>query len=143
VAWPLRNYDDIQKVLAVFSRNRFEDTVVEFRSHCPQLPELLTAFASQKERYSTDQLIKLLRDSVLQQVHPVISGYTNPVQPREVGQFLFEIGFPSARFDRPDGSYEHATFAEQPDLLNSRTNIDQGYSWEIHPVFRQALRLRD
>ena len=137
------NYDDVEKTLPAFSRNRFEDTVVEFRSHCPQLPELLTAFAAQKERYTTDQLLKMLRDSVLQQIHPVIAGYTHPVQPREVAQFLFEIGFLSARLDRQDSSYEHATFAEQPDLLDSRTNIDQGYSWEIHPVFRQALRLRD
>lgn len=136
------NWDDINGVLADFSKNRYDDTIVEFKSHCAELPELLTAFANQSERYTTDQLLKLLRDSVLQQVHPRIAGYTHPVQPREVAQFLFEIGFLSARLDKPDGSYEHATYADQPDLLDSRVNLDQGYSWEIHPVFRQVLRLR-
>lgn len=136
------NFDDVMEVMAQFSRNRYDDTIVEFKSHCAELPELLTAFANQRERYTTDELIKLLRDSVLQQVHPRISGYTNPPQPREVAQFLFEIGFLSARRDRTDGSYEHLTFADKPDLLSSRTNIDQGHSWEIHPVFRQTLNLR-
>ena len=136
------NWDDIKDVLASFSKNRYDDTIVEFKSHCAELPELLTAFASQRERYATDELMKLLRDNVLQQVHPRISGYTYPHQPREVAQFLFEIGFLSARLDRADGSYEHATYAEQPDLLDSRLNLDQGYSWEIHPVFRQTLKLR-
>jgi hypothetical protein len=49
-------------------------------------------------------LLKLMRDSVLQQVRPKIAGYTEPVQPREVAQFLFERGFLSARLDRSDGS---------------------------------------
>lgn len=136
------NWDDIKDVLGSFSKNRYDDTVIEFKSHCAELPELLTAFTNQKERYTTDELLKLIRDSVLQQIHPKIAGYTEPVQPREVAQFLFEIGFLSARLDRQDGSYEHKTFAEKPDLLDSRLNIDQGYSWEIHPVFRQALNLR-
>ncbi|WP_200954417.1 P-loop ATPase, Sll1717 family [Rhizobacter sp. Root1221] len=136
------NWDDIKDVLASFSKNRYDDTIVEFKSHCAELPELLTAFANQRERYTTDELLKLFRDSVLQQVHPKISGYTHPVQPREVAHFLFEIGFLSARLDRPDGSYEHATYADQPDLLDSRVNLDQGYSWEIHPVFRHVLKLR-
>lgn len=136
------NWDDIKDVLASFSKNRYDDTIVEFKSQCAELPELLTAFANQSERYTTDALLKLLRDSVLQQVHPKVAGYTYPVQPREVAQFLFEIGFLSARLDRPDGSYEHASYADQPDLLDSRVNLDQGYSWEIHPVFRHALKLR-
>ena len=136
------NWDDVKDVLGTFSKNRFDDTIIEFKSHSAELPELLTAFASQSERYTTDELLKLLRDSVIQQVHPKIAGYAFPVQPREVAQFLFEIGFLSARLDRPDGSYEHTTFADHPDLLDSRTNIDQGYSWEIHPVFRQTLKLR-
>lgn len=136
------NWDDIKDVLADFSKNRYDDTIVEFKSHCAELPELLTAFANQSAGYTTDELLKLLRNSVLQHVHPRISGYSFPVQPREVAQFLFEIGFLSARLDKQDGSYEHATYADQPDLLDSRVNLDQGYSWEIHPVFRQVLKLR-
>lgn len=136
------NWDDVKDVLASFSKNRYDDTIVEFKSHCAELPELLTAFTNQSERFTTDSLLKLLRDNVLQQVHPKIAGYSTPVQPREVAQFLFEIGFLSARLDRPDGTYEHKTFADLPDLLDSRVNIDQGYSWEIHPVFRQTLKLR-
>jgi hypothetical protein len=27
--------------------------------------------------------------------------------------------------------------------LKARTNLDTGLIWEIHPVFRQALEMRD
>ena len=42
-----------------------------------------------------------------------------------------------------DGSYEHISFEDNPALLKSRTSVDNGVSWEIHPVFRQALQLKN
>jgi hypothetical protein len=64
-------------------------------------------------------------------------------RPVDVAAFLFQIGFLSARRNLEDGGYEHLTFADKPDLLRARTNLDDGVRWEIHPVFRQALQMRD
>lgn len=135
------NFDDVMSVMDNFSTNRKDDTIVEFRTQCPELQELLNAFADQPEKYTTDELFKTLTNRVLQQIRPHIVGVSPPTLPREVAHFLYEIGFLSARRDNPDGSYTHVAYSEEPDLLGSRLNLDQGFSWEIHPVFRQSLRL--
>lgn len=135
--------DDLNTVLKPFGRRRIDDTVAEFRSLCPEIEELITAFADQSERYATADLTTTITNRVLQAVTPHIVGVAGKPGPLDVAAFLFQIGFLSARRDRDDGSYEHITFSDNPTLLTARTNIDQGVSWEIHPVFRQALNLRD
>lgn len=80
---------------------------------------------------------------MLQGLNPRITGAGVRATNRDVAQFLFQIGFLSARHDNSDGSYEHLTFADRPNLLRANTNIDEGVSWEIHPVFRNALKLKD
>lgn len=135
--------DDIIKQLDEFGRRRIGDTVAEFRSQCPQIENLIIAFADQPERFTTDQLLQVIRDRVLQGVHPKIEGVIGNPGPREVAHFLFQIGFLSARRDEPDGSYVHLSYAARPNLLRATTNLDEGVSWEIHPVFRQTLRLKN
>jgi len=137
------NFDDIQKELEAFGKRRIEDSVAEFRSQCPELEELLVAFVSQPERFTTDELIKAIQNRVLQAVHPRIVGLLGTPSPREVAHFLFQIGFLTARRDLGNDEYEHLSYADNPTLLNARTNVDQGHSWEIHPVFRQALKLKN
>ncbi|TGP40333.1 hypothetical protein EN871_29215 [bacterium M00.F.Ca.ET.228.01.1.1] len=137
------NFEDIDDQLVEFGRKRIDDTVAEFKSQCPQLEDLLTAFAGQSERFSTDQLLSAINNRILQAVSPQIVGILGKPSSREVARFLFQIGFLTARKDRLDGGYDHVTFSENPALLGAKTNIDQGHSWEIHPVFRQVLKLKN
>jgi hypothetical protein len=134
---------DLCEVLPTFGRKRIDDTVAEFEAQCPEVGELIAAFAQQSERYRTADLISTIANRVLQAVTPHIAGVMGAPTPRDVAAFLFQIGFLSAREDRDDGTYRHIAFSDNPSLLVARTNIDQGLSWEIHPVFRQALGLRD
>jgi hypothetical protein len=135
--------NDLNGVLKSFGRRRIEDTVAEFKSLCPEIEELITAFANQSERYVTADLTTTITNRVLQTIYPHIFDVYGKPGPLDVAALLFQIGFLSARRDRTDGTYEHITFSDNPTLLSARTNIDQGVSWEIHPVFRQALNLRD
>lgn len=137
------NYDDIDDVLPNFSQRRVQDTIAEFRSQCPEIEELLTAFVGEAERATTAELISALKNRVLQGVHPKIVGIVGKPSPMEVAHFLFQIGFLTARRDLPGGHYEHISYTDNPALLNARTNVDQGFVWEIHPVFRQALKLKN
>lgn len=132
----------IRSTLADFGRRRIEDTNSEFRPQCPQVGEIIAAFADQQEQYTTDQLITTIKNRVLQALSPQIAGGSGKTRPIDVAQFLFRIGFLTARREVENG-YEHVTYADNPTLFSVRTNIDQGHSWEIHPVFRQALGLRD
>jgi hypothetical protein len=120
-----------------------QDTVAEFRSQCPEIEELLTAFVGEPEWFSTADLISALNNRVLQAVHPKIVGVMGKPAAMEVAHFLFQIGFLTARRDISPDSYEHLAYSDNPALLNARTNVDQGFSWEVHPVFRQVLKLKN
>ncbi|MCW5623643.1 MAG: hypothetical protein KIT73_02870 [Burkholderiales bacterium] len=137
------NFDDINNELDSFGRRRIEDTVAEFKSQCPEIEELLAAFVGQPEWFSTADLMSTLSNRILQGVHPRIAGVLGVPSAKEVAHFLFQIGFLTARKDLPGGDYQHIAFSENPSLLRTRTNVDQGYSWEIHPVFRQPLKLKN
>ena len=137
------NFDDINAVLPEFGQRRVQDTVAEFRSQCSEIEELLTAFVGEPEWFSTADLISTINNRVLQGVHPKIAGIIGTASAVEVAHFLFQIGFLTARSDKPGGHYEHVAYADNPALLSARTNIDQGYTWEIHPVFRQVLKLKN
>ena len=135
------NFDDIQGQLSIFGRKRIDDTIAEFVSQCPQIESLITAFVDQPEWFSTDQLYLLINKRILQSVQPKIVGVLGAANATDVATFLYQIGFLTARQELGNGSYTHVLYADKPDLFATPTNRDQGYSWEIHPVFRQALRL--
>jgi len=134
---------DIVNVLDAFGKRRVEDTIAEFRSQCPEVGELISAFAREKEDLTTDELISIINNKILNHLSPNISGCLGKAGALDVAAFLFEIGFLYGRRDFADGSYEHVGFSDRPSLLKSRTDVDGGYRWEIHPVYRQALEIRD
>lgn len=136
-------FDDIDNVLEDFGKRRIDDTIAEFKSQCSEIEELLSAFANQDERYPTSDLLTTISNRILQGTNLKIEGILGTPSNKEVAHFLYSIGFLTARRDNPDGSYDHISFDMEPTLLKSKTNIDQGVSWEIHPVFRQALRLKN
>ncbi|MDT4824346.1 hypothetical protein FQZ97_575930 [compost metagenome] len=135
--------DDIVKQLDDFGQRRIEDTIAEFRPQCPQIENLIVAFADQPERFTTDELLRTIRDRIQPGVLPKIEGVIGVPSAKEIAHFLFEIGFLSARRDHANGEYEHISFDKRPNLLRATTNVDEGVSWEIHPVFRRTLRLKN
>jgi hypothetical protein len=136
------NFDDLQSKMEDFGRRRVEDTIAEFKSQCENIEEILAAFSNQPALYTTDELIRCIRNSVLQAVRPKITGVLGVASEMEIAHFLFQIGFLTGRRQVGTEHYDHVSFAEQPSLLRARTNIDDGLRWEIHPVFRNALNLR-
>lgn len=137
------NFDKINDELEDFGKRRIEDTIAEFTSQCQSIEEVIEAFSQQNERYNTDELLKLIDNRILSHINLKISGTLGKPNNREVAYFLYQIAFITARRDNLDGSYEHISFEDNPALLKSRTSVDNGVSWEIHPVFRQALQLKN
>lgn len=134
--------DHIVANLEAFGRNRIANLSAEYSSYCPQINEVIQAFADQQEDYTTGDLHKLIKNKILGHITVAIAGNNGPNTATQVAHMLYQIGFLTAREDLGEGGYKHYAFAEQPDLLNTRTNLDRGFTWEIHPVFRQALGLR-
>lgn len=135
--------EDIVGDLGRFGGRRIEDTVAEFRSQCSEVEELIAAFRKEPEELSTDELFSIIDRKILSHSAPKIVGVIGTAAARDVAAFLFQIGFFYGRRDKPDGAYEHITYSERPSLFRARTNIDDGLKWEVHPVFRQALEMRD
>ncbi len=134
---------DLTDQLGAFGRKRIEDTVAEFRSQCPQIEDLLGAFSRESDLYSTDELLKTIRNRILNAVNPTISGVLGKPSDMDIAHFLFQIGFLSGRVDYGEHQgYDHYSFREKPTLLKSKTNLDEGLRWEINPVFRDVLNLR-
>ena len=134
---------DVLSELEAFGKRRIEDTVAEFRSQCPEIGELLAAFNREREEYSTDELLDVIKRKILEHLNPSITGVIGQPRALDVAAFLFEIGFLFGRREFADGGYEHISFSERPTLLRARTAVDDGVRWEVHPVFRQALEIRD
>lgn len=135
--------EDVLAQLSAFGRKRIEDTVAEFRSQCPQIEELLGAFSRQRDLYSTDELLKTIHNRIIQAVNPNLVGAVGKASDLDVAHFLFQIGFIAGRRDYGEHKgYDHILYRENPGLLKSRTNIDDGLRWEINPIFRDVLNLR-
>ncbi|WP_349927486.1 hypothetical protein ABJ384_11670 [Acinetobacter sp. A1-4-2] len=133
----------IDNELEDFGKRRIDDTIAEFVSQCPNIEEIIVAFSKQNERYTTSELLKLIDNRILNHINLKIFGVIGTPNNREVAHFLYQIAFITARQDNEDGSYDHISFEKNPSLLKSRTNVDDGMLWEIHPVFRQALHLKN
>lgn len=131
---------DIRKALDEFGRQRVEDTVSEFMPQCPQIRQLIEAFAGQPECLSTENLISMIKLQILKKTHLDIGGFFKPT-PYDVAHFLFQIGFINARKSLPESKYKHITFTENPLLLHTESENNSEYTWEIHPVFRTVLKL--
>lgn len=103
---------------------------------------MIAAFAQEKEQLTTSELMKLIDNKILSHLSPTIVGNTGKATSLQVAALLFEIGLFYGRREHKSGEYEHFDFSNKPSLLKARTNIDEGLTWEIHPVFRQALEIR-
>ncbi len=135
--------EDVFDQLETFGKKRVADTVAEFKSQCPQVEELIASLKAGDEEYSTDQLVAHLKAHVMEHLTPRISGVPGDASALDVAAFLFEIGVIFGRRDLPGDEYEHVGFTDDPSLLRARSNVDNGLRWEVHPVFRQVLGLRD
>lgn len=133
----------ISQELAEFGRTRISDLSAEYLSICPQIKDIINSFANQNEDFKTDELNKIINTRILPHLDISISGVTRKINSLDISALLYEIGFLTARQELEDKSYKHYMFADSPYLLHNKTNIDHGLSWEIHPVFRQALNMRD
>jgi hypothetical protein len=82
----------------------------------------------------TDKIIRL-------EGLPVIDGIEQSGDSLYIAYFLFRIGFLHARDEKAKTGLGFVKFEDRPSLLTSRANLDDGLVWEIHPSFRDALKI--
>lgn len=132
---------NIDAVWGDYGKKRIADLVSEHKHQCREVEELINAFRGADRLLTREELLGWINGHIDNHMNVYIEG--NQVNSsREIGHFLYRIGFIVARSDDEDGYYEHYHFNEMPDFLSSRTNQDFNLKWEIHPCYRQALDIK-
>lgn len=132
--------DHVIKNLEDYGRARIDDIVREHRHQCAVVEELVHGFSRQNAKLKTDELLKIIKDRILSHIGDIrIDGLPVHNDAVSIARFLYKVGFLLARKEYTGGSYRHYRFEEKPELLASRTALDQGLMWEIHPCFRAYL----
>jgi hypothetical protein len=134
--------EDINHCLAEFGGDRIQDLIAEYRTACSEIGNIIDAFHGAEEDLETADLFKLIDNRILSQVSPKMPAVKEPKN-RDIAHFLFQIGFYFGRKELPNGEYKHITYDDDPRLLASVVAVDKGLRWEIHPMFRQMLGMRD
>jgi hypothetical protein len=132
--------EDIDDVWGEYGAKRISDLVAEHKHQCKNVEELVNAFRGEDRLMNRDELFLCINNKIMNHMGVFIDE-KKATSPREVGRFLFRIGFLVARSDDSSG-YHHYNYSDMSDLLSTRTSTDFGMKWEIHPCYRQALDIK-
>lgn len=133
----------IRAVLRAYGQLRVNDLYKEHRHQCSVLQDIVEAFSGGPHRYTTDALLDLVADKIIRRIGvPKIDGITAEMGPLAVAHFLFRTGFIAARDESDAGGLGFVRYEDRPNLLTTRINLDDGLPWEIHPSYREVLRIQ-
>ena len=120
---------------------RLADLYKEHRHQCKNIDQLIEAFSGGQTKFTTPELLEVIQDRLVKEIGlPEIDGNDGVQDTLGVAHFLFRIGFISAR-DEAQLPLGFVIFEDRPNLLTSALNPDDGLLWEIHPSYRQVLRI--
>jgi len=133
----------IRAALEKYGQLRMSDLYKEHRHQCPQLEDLIETFSGGQKRYTTSELLQHLTDKVIKlKGFLKIDGVATEKGSISIAGFLYRIGFIAARDDSDTTGLGFIRFEDRPNLLSSTSNLDDGLDWEIHPSYRNVLRIK-
>lgn len=134
---------DITRVLTKYGEKRLDDLYREHGHQCKNIGLIIQSFTGGERRYSTDELLARITKKILGHFGQLrIDGMPNIKGALGLAHFLYRIGFIQARQERSVDQISFTRYEEQPDLLTTRANLDESLVWEIHPSYRQALKIQ-
>jgi len=133
----------IQAQLRAYGKSRLDDLYKEHRHQCPRMQDIIECFSGGPARYRTEELLKLITDEVVRKRGvPEIDGIRVAGGSLNMAHFLFRIGFICARDDLSESGLGFIRHEDRPNLLSTTANLDDGMDWEIHPSYREVLRIK-
>ncbi len=134
---------DVSKVMDVYGRSRLSDLYKEHAHQCSKLVDIIESFSGCQRRYATVDLLTHITNRIIKRFGlPKIDGIEQGRDSLYISHFLFRVGFIYGRNDTGDAPLSFVNYDERPDLLVSTANLDDGLTWEIHPSYRQALKIK-
>lgn len=133
---------DIDSSLKQYGEFRLRDLYKEHGHQCSKLKEIIECFAGGPRRYRTRDLLQKLTSSIIQKHGSVkIDGAHSYQGAIGLAHFIYRIGFVHGR-DGTGKNLSFVRFEDRPDLLTTSQNLDDGLEWEIHPSYRNVLRIK-
>lgn len=134
---------ELKANLEEYGKRRITDIVREHQHQSPNIREFINIFAKKQVRYTTEELLDLIKNNIISKMQPSIEGVMGDPNEMDIAYFLFRMGFITAREELTNDEYKHHHFEDDHTLLNSQIDPDKGFTWEIHPSFRDALKISD
>lgn len=133
----------VRSVMRDYGQFRVSDLYKEHRHQCPVLQDIVESFSGASYRFTTDELLGHITNKVIKRVGvPKIDGISSDKGALSVAHFLFRCGFIAARDESDVTGLGFMRYEERPNLLSSSVNLDDGLNWEIHPSYREILRIQ-
>lgn len=142
--------EDFQSIFDRYSLDRLQDTINEFRSELPDIEKLLFLLKPSSKRsnkynqsyiYTTEDIINKLELGIAKNNFQFSNSHGKETTATELVQFLYKIGFITARKTDRAGKIVRKTFEENKYL--SSPDLNFSFSWEVHPAYRWALEPDD
>lgn len=134
--------DDIDSSLKQYGEFRLRDLYKEHGHQCGKLKEIIECFAGGPRRFKTRDLLQKLTDSIIRKHGSIkIDGAHTYQGAVGLAHFIYRIGFVHGR-DVTEKHLSFVRFEDRPDLLTTSQNLDDGLEWEIHPSYRNVLRIQ-
>lgn len=132
----------IRFVLKKYGQFRIDDLYKEHRHQCDRIEDIVESFSGGAKKYTTDQLLKHITDNIIRHRGlPIIDGMPATNGSLTVANFLFRTGFIMARDENDKTGLGFVRFEDRQNLLSSISNLDDNLIWEIHPSYREVLRI--
>jgi len=129
-------------VMRDYGQARVSDLYKEHRHQCDAIEDIIETFSGGPTRYKTADLLEHLTKRYLKhRGMPKIDGISAEKGSITVANFLYRIGFIAARDEADRTGLGFVRFEDRPNLLSTPTNLDDGLDWEIHPSYREVLRI--
>lgn len=139
---PLISMGHVNSILREYGQFRVSDLYKEHRHQCPSLQDIIESFSGGTHRFSTTELIDHIAERIIKKIGiPSIDGINADKGALSVAHFLFRCGFIAARDENDVAGLGFIRYEERPNLLTSKINLDDGLSWEVHPSYRDVLRI--
>ncbi|MWV11985.1 hypothetical protein F3I62_07780 [Pseudomonas sp. R-28-1W-6] len=130
----------IRSVLQEYGGLRIADLYKEHRHQCARLVEIIESFSGGQKIYTTTQLLSHIAEKIIKHGGlPTIDGISAENGGLTIAHLLYRIGFITARNENDSTGLGFVRFEDRPNLLTSKTNLDDGLDWEIHPSYRSIL----
>ena len=134
---------DLRNTFEVYSGERLQDIINEFRSELPDIERLLYGMrpttkerkASDNYLYSNGQMMHKIQNIMSQGAFRFTNG--RQISKLSLAEFLFKIDFITAR--RSEGDFVIRRYFDQSRHLQNQF-VDFGFHWEVHPAYRWALQ---